>query len=135
MSAFHYQAVIVQGVAVPLREHAQIIKAGREQFTEGEVVDVTEEKHVRRRSLKQNARFWALMGSMEDLGWERDEVKEYCCEKFLPPIVKELPDGTREERPGKTKNLNVKEMTEFMDRIERWLVIDQGVQIRASGVK
>ena len=132
MAALHYQAVLVQGVAVPLREHASIIKAGREQFSEGEILDVTEEKHVRRRSLKQNARMWKLLSVfVDDWGWERDESHDFCCKKFLEPIVHELPDGTRVEVMRGTKNLNVKEMSDFMDRIERWLTIDQRVQIRA----
>ena len=136
MKALRYQGCIVQGQMVPLREHSSIIQAGRAQFQEGEIVDVTEEKHVRRRTLKQNARMWKLLGIfVDDWGWERDEAHDFCCEKFLDPVVHELPDGTRVQVRAGTKHLNVSEMSEFMDRIERWLTIDQGVHIPADGVK
>ena len=133
MKPVRYQGCIVQGQMVPLREHSSIIQAGRKQFAEAEIIDVTEEKHVQRRTRKQNDRMWSLLSIfVNDWGWERDEAHDYCCERFLDPVVRELPDGMRVQVRAGTKHLNVLEMSEFMDRIERWLTIDQKVRILAT---
>lgn len=98
----------------------------------GETVTVTVESEKRTRTLSQNARMWMLLSVFEELGWHKDEAKVWCCGEFLPPHVRELPDGTRiETKASRTSTLNTEQMGKFMDRIEHFL-IDHGIHIPAQ---
>ena len=115
---FSYLARIVQGRPVPEPEIAMSVAVKMAKVKPGALVRVTVDTATNKRTLDQNARVWALF---ESFGWERDEAHDYCCAKFLEPVVKEWPDGSREEIPRGTRNLSTVEFSEFMDRIERFL--------------
>ena len=74
------------------------------------------------RTVDQNARLWTLLRCFGEWGWDPEDAKAWACSQFLPPVVREFPDGTRQEVPAyRTSTLNTTEMAEFQDRIERWL--------------
>lgn len=106
-------------ISLPATAGATAAKLAR--FKPG-LLTITVESEVKRRTLPQNRRLWGnLMGAFVELGWEKDEAKAWCCAKFLDPIVREFPDGTREETVRGTRFLTTAEMGEFQDRIERFL--------------
>jgi len=106
---------------VPLPAFQAKALVGLSRFKPEAVLSVTVESEVKRRTLSQNARMWKILEVFQELGWEKDEAKVYCAGKFLPPIVREFPDGTREETVSGTRHLTTVQMGEFMDRIERFL--------------
>jgi len=115
-----FQATIRQGVICPLPQTAGQTSVKLARFKPG-VLTVTVESEVKRRTLSQNARMWKILQAFEELGWEKDEAKAWCCAKFLEPMVREFPDGTREETVRGTRHLTTAQMGEFQDRIERFL--------------
>ena len=117
-----FKATLYRGVISPLAGVAGQVAVGFARFKPDEIVDVTVARQTKRRTLPQNSRMWAsLMSAFEELGWEKDEAKVWCCAKFLEPIVREFPDGTREETVRGTRHLTTAEMAAFQDRIERFL--------------
>lgn len=116
-----YQATVKDGRLVPLPFFAAKAQVGLARFKPGAVLSVTVESEVKRRTLSQNARMWKILETFQELGWEKDEAKTWCCSQFLPPVVREFPDGTRVENVAGTRHLTTAQMGEFMDRIERFL--------------
>ena len=82
-----FQASIVRGVIVPHPAYAGAVAAKLARFKPG-TLTVTVESEVKRRTLSQNRRMWGILSAFEELGWERDEAKTWCCAKFLDPIVR-----------------------------------------------
>lgn len=127
-----YLAQIRRGVLVAIPQMAGRVAVEFSRSKPEEVLEVTVQSQTKKRTLSQNARMWAILQVFEAWGWHKDEAKTWCCGEFLPPIVREMPDGTRiETKASRTSTLNTKQMGEFMDRIEHWLV-DQGVHLPAD---
>jgi len=127
-----YPARIFAGRAVPLPAHVGPVAAKLAKFKGDEVVHVTIESERKTRTLSQNARMWTLLSVFEEWGWHKDEAKVWCCGEFLPPLVREMPDGSRiETKASRTSGLTTEQMSAFMDRIEHFL-IEQGVHIPAD---
>ncbi len=116
-----FQGTVKNGAMIPLPHFAAKVAVGRAKFKPGAVITVTEESEIKRRTLSQNARMWKILEVFEELGWEKDDSKVWCCAQFLPPVVREFPDGTRTESVSGTRHLTTVQMGEFMDRIERFL--------------
>jgi len=97
------------------REHAlNRIKA----LTLAEPWDVTIKPYKRNRSLEQNALYWKWLTIIsKDLGYTVDELHEEMMRKHLAPVCINTPSGVVEVYS--TKKLKVKEMTEYLEGIER----------------
>lgn len=115
-----FSATLLRGVLCPLPQTAGQTQVKLARLKPG-VLTVTVENETKQRTLSQNRRMWRILQAFEELGWEKDEAKHYCCSKFLEPLVREFPDGTREETVRGTRHLTTAQMGEFQDRIERFL--------------
>ena len=82
------------------------------------VWEVSIKPYKKNRSLDQNALMWkwyTIIGN--DLGYTSDEVHEELMRKLLTPHCVNTPSGVVEVYS--TKKLKVKEMTEYLEGIER----------------
>ena len=84
---------------------------------------VTIEKHVKKRSLSQNALYHKWIDILGDhFGYERDEMAEELKRMFVPAqgrVTKKALDGGIREFCTTTK-LNTAEMKEYMNAIDRF---------------
>ena len=103
---------------VSLPEAVRTLASWLSLFKPNTKVRLTLDSDIRKRTLEQNARLWSMF---DHLGWEKGEAHDFFCRKFLPPIQKELPDGTIVEIMRGTSGLSTKEMSDFQDAIERFL--------------
>jgi len=73
-----------------------------------------------KRSSEQNRRLWGLIYKDlgKHLGLDVDEVHQMCGYKFLR--YQKAVNGKTEEFIKSTTKLNVSEMTEYQENIERW---------------
>jgi len=86
-------------------------------------------EYRRSRSAEQNARYWAIIGAIADhTGHSKDEIHEYCKQRFLPPRVIEI-DGQQVMVPTSTTTLSTAEFAAYMDQVEAWAATELGVVI------
>jgi hypothetical protein len=80
--------------------------------------------YKKNRTAAQNRILWLWMGYLaKELGHNRQEdVYSDMCEMFLPTISYESMEGKQKERQQGSSGLNTKEFTEFLERIDRWVV-------------
>lgn len=103
---------------VPLQDAVKTLISWLPIFKAKSSVRLVLDSDTKKRTLDQNSRLWKMF---EHFGWEKDEAHDFCCKKFLPPIERELPDGTIVEIMRGTSGLTTGQMAEFQDRIERFL--------------
>jgi len=92
-------------------------------------------KHVKKRSLSQNALMWKWINQAADIigrhtGYDADDMHEFFKAKFLPAAgrTRIVIDGIPVERFTTTK-LNTKEMHDYMGAIDRWAVSYLGLRL------
>jgi hypothetical protein len=79
------------------------------------------------RSAQQNRRYWRLMGLLATTtGHDKDELHEWCKEKFLGTRVVEIAGERRQVAPS-TRRLKVKEFAVYMEQVESWAIETLGV--------
>ena len=110
---------LVKGVPVP--DDPGRVAGALSKFKPGASLEFVVQTPRHPRTLDQNARFWKLLDCFAEWGWRKDEAHDWVCEKFLPPIVRELPDGTRVELRRGTSGLSTIEFAKLMDDLEGWL--------------
>ena len=82
------------------------------------VYEVTIKPYKRNRSLEQNSLMWKWYSIIaDDLGYTTEEIHEEFMRKLLIPITMQTPSGMVEVYS--TKKLKVKEMTAYLEGIER----------------
>ena len=82
------------------------------------VYEVTIKPYKRNRSLEQNSLMWKWYSIIaDDLGYTTEEIHEEFMRKLLIPITMQTPSGLVEVYS--TKRLKVKEMTAYLEGIER----------------
>ena len=82
------------------------------------VYEVTINPYKRNRSLEQNSLMWKWYSIIaNDLGYTTEEIHEEFMRKLLIPITMQTPSGIVEVYS--TKKLKVKEMTAYLEGIER----------------
>ena len=82
------------------------------------VYEVTIKPYKRNRSLEQNSLMWKWYSIIaDDLGYTTEEIHEEFMRKLLIPITMQTPSGLVEVYS--TKKLKVKEMTAYLEGIER----------------
>lgn len=82
------------------------------------VYEVTIKPYKRNRSLEQNSLMWKWYSIIaNDLGYTTEEIHEEFMRKLLIPITMQTPSGIVEVYS--TKKLKVKEMTAYLEGIER----------------
>ena len=82
------------------------------------VYEVTIKPYKRNRSLEQNSLMWKWYSIIaDDLGYTTEEIHEEFMRKLLIPITMQTPSGIVEVYS--TKKLKVKEMTAYLEGIER----------------
>jgi len=81
------------------------------------LVNVTQKKS--KRSLDQNDRYWKLITAFgEFCGYDKDEMHQEVGTRFLT-YEKTMPNGEIKKFIKSTTKLNVKEMVELQEHIER----------------
>lgn len=76
-------------------------------------------KRADSRSVEQNARLWSLYTSIGDyLGYSSEEVHQLMGFKFL--LIEKYVGRDKITLVRSTTKLNVKEMNEYMEKIEAW---------------
>lgn len=93
-------------------------------------VEVTIQRHRKRRSLSQNALMWKWLGEVvahvrEHTGMDADDIHEFFKAKFLPPRLIELAGEAVEYRT--TTTLTTAEMSEYMDAIYHFCTSELGL--------
>ena len=79
------------------------------------------------RSDQQNRRYWLLMGLLATTtGHDKDELHEWCKDKFLGTREIEISGERRIVRPS-TRRLKVKEFALYMEKVESWMIEALGV--------
>lgn len=82
------------------------------------VYEVTIKPYKRNRSLEQNSLMWKWYSIIaNDLGYTTEEIHEEFMRKLLTPTIVKTPSGMVEVYS--TKKLKVKEMTAYLEGIER----------------
>ena len=82
------------------------------------VYEVTIKPYKRNRSLEQNSLMWKWYTIIaNDLGYTTEEIHEEFMRKLLTPTIVKTPSGMVEVYS--TKKLKVKEMTAYLEGIER----------------
>lgn len=90
-------------------------------------LEVTVGPYSPNRSDQQNRRYWLLMGLLATTtGHDKDELHEFCKEKFLGTREIEVSGERRVVRPS-TRRLKVKEFAEYMEKVESWMIESLGV--------
>lgn len=89
-------------------------------------------KKTKARSLSQNALYWRWMNDIaalvsDNTGYEKDEVHELFKKQFLEP--KEVEIGDIGVHVYSTKNLTVKEMVEYMERVDRFCIQNLAISL------
>jgi len=98
----------------------------------GKTVFAELHREKRVRSLPQNARLhWLINLFCEWAGWEKNEAKHWFVNKFAG-YDEALPSGQVERRVPSTATFTVERMVEFQDFIERFLIVECGMQIPAD---
>lgn len=70
------------------------------------------------RSVRQNNLYWEWMEVIgRETGHHKDEIHDYCRQRFLPKRFVEIRGEVREVRPSTTR-LKVAEMSEYMTSVE-----------------
>lgn len=111
-----------EGIAslLPLARHL-------EPMLELDDIDITIEKHKRRRTSPQNRRYWAILTALGDhTGLTKEEMhEEVLCEKFDYDLVEWR--GSVVKRPKvRSSRLDTQAFNELMFIAERWAV-EEGV--------
>lgn len=81
--------------------------------------EVIVQPYKRKRSEDQNKYMWVLNTAIGDhLGYFSKAMHLTLMEELLEPVIHETPNGLREEYT--TKNLRVKEMSAYLEKILIW---------------
>jgi len=91
-------------------------------------MEVVVRKYKRNRSLEQNNTYWDWVDTIgKELGYPKDDMHEVLMRQFLKPHILEI-DGKQIEVYS-TKRLNVREMSEYMERVDQ-LAAEYGITLR-----
>lgn len=114
----HAQAMIAY-----VKQHAG------DQARAGKPLSVTIAPYKSKRSIDQNARYWALLteiGEQVEVGgkrFNRDVWHEWMKDRFAPKI-----DGPTGLLPASTAQMNVEQFNAYMTEVESFAVRDLGVE-------
>lgn len=91
---------------------------------------VTIEEHTKKRSLSQMGLYWMWLTDVakkvaEETGNTPDDIHQAFKERFLSPTIVEI--GDRQIRRYSTKDLNVQEMTAYLEQIYAFVVTELGI--------
>ena len=79
---------------------------------------ITIRRFKRDRTLDQNAKLHAMIRTLaEHCGYTESAMKDVLKVQFAPIVVSTIPGLGEVERPKGTADMNVEEMSEFMERI------------------
>ena|SRR3990167_9739614 len=85
------------------------------------ILTIEEKKY--KRSLQQNAYYWAYLNLIEDeTGNLAEDIHEIAKRKFLPPRFTSV-KGQEYKLPATTSNLDKKDFGDYMDKISAWCEI------------
>jgi hypothetical protein len=91
---------------------------------------VTVKRHVKRRTLKQNAAYWARLSELVDAiadhtGYTSAVLHDVFKDALCPPKAVEFPGGWREVKS--TTLLSTAEMALYFDAVAQWAATEFGI--------
>jgi len=94
--------------------------------------EVTIKPYKKKRTLSQNARYWAEIDNIvaavaEHTGYSSQEIHEFMKQKFLKPKRVEVQGETREYYS--TTKLTTQEMSDYMEAVRAWAATELGIQV------
>ena len=103
-------------------------------FKAEEQIDITQEKHRKKRSLPQNSYYWGVVlpyiakaNGEDDLDDLHDDLKH-----MFNPKIKEV-HGMTIEKGGSTTEMSTEEFSEYVDKVVRFAAIKLGIYIPDPG--
>lgn len=141
-----FLATIRKGSICPINASIGRVAVDLSRFKDSEVLEVTVQSQTKKRTLKQNARYWKLIvpafanwtgyeqfpESAEKLGLApKDSAHEVLKAMFIPEREAVLPDGSTVKIRPSTAKLTTAEMADLQDKAERFLN-DQGIYLAAD---
>ncbi|HCR36338.1 TPA: hypothetical protein DIU22_04865 [Candidatus Woesebacteria bacterium] len=115
---------------VKITNEGELVIKNREEFenyltyklADKDCILTIEEKKYKR-SLQQNAYYWAYLNLIEDeTGNLAEDIHEIAKRKFLPPRFISV-KGQEYKLPATTSNLDKKDFGDYMDKISAWCEI------------
>jgi hypothetical protein len=96
----------------------------------GKAWSVTVKRHVKRRTLKQNAAYWARLSELVDAiadhtGYTSAVLHDVFKDALCPPKAVEFPGGWREVKS--TTLLSTAEMALYFDAVAQWAATEFGI--------
>lgn len=91
---------------------------------------VTIQNKKEKRSLDQNALYFMWCQIIADeTGNDKDDIHEYLKLKFLGTVGIEPTNGQVQYIPRSSRNQSVKEMAEYMEKIQTWALTDLNIKL------
>lgn len=91
---------------------------------------VTIQGKKEKRSLEQNSLLWMWYQIIADeTGNDKDDIHEYLKLKFLGTVGIEPTNGQVQYIPRSSRNQSVKEMAEYMEKIQAWALTDLNIKL------
>lgn len=82
--------------------------------------EVTVKEWKDKRSLRQNNLYWQWVTiCAEERGYSKDGMHEAFLMAFAPKKTVEKLDGSKEEKPVRTSEMNTKQMSDYMRLVDR----------------
>lgn len=109
------------------------LKRHYKQF-EGNIVFISIEKAVRKRSTAQNKYLWGVVYKTihTELGWDEEDAHDFCKKEFNPKFITltNKNTGEIEERQiaGSTAKMTTTDFMEYVEKIQRFFA-EHGVAI------
>lgn len=105
----------------------EAVKAYVDKLPEGKRFDVSVKVHREKRTVDQNRLLFLWIGCVShETGYFKDEVHEIFKKKFLGIEVFEI-WGERVERLRSTANLDTKQFSDYLDRIQQFASTEMGI--------
>ena len=105
----------------------EAVKAYVDKLPEGKRFDVSVKLHREKRTVDQNRLLFLWIGCVShETGYFKDEVHEIFKKKFLGTEVFEM-WGERVERLRSTANLDTKQFSQYLERIQQFASTEMGI--------
>lgn len=91
--------------------------------------DITIERPKKKRTLSQNALYWDWVTDIGDhLGYFKNDMHELLKKNHMVPKI--IIFEGKEHEIKSIKNLNTREMSEYMDKVNYWAHSEMGIRLK-----
>jgi len=105
------------------------LKGAIRNLSNGEyAVEISEWKDDR--SLRQNALYWKWLGIIgNEIGYHKNEMHEIFLEKFAPIKTMRNLEGKPVQKPTRTSEMKVEQMSDYMTAIDRFAAQELNINL------